>query len=55
MVTLEISVVETILISEPDDFQILVWCLADLNSFFSVIAALSNGVIQYAEEQGILS
>ena len=55
MVTLEIFAIESIFISEPGDFQILVWCLADLNSFFSVIAALSNGVIQYAEEQGILS
>ncbi len=55
MVTLEIFAIESILISEPDDFQILVWCLADLNSFFSVIAALSSGVIQYAEEQGILN
>ncbi len=55
MGTLEIFVSERVLVSEPGDLQILVWCLADLNSFFSVIAALSSGVIYYAEEQGILN
>lgn len=53
--TLVLFVADEITVIEPAVFQIIMWEAADLRALFSVVAALASGVVQYAEERGILN
>ena len=55
MTTLAIFVFDEVAVSELIDFKIIIFEAADLHSLFSVVAALASGVVQYAEERGILN
>lgn len=55
MIVIEIFVSDEISVSESDIFQIIIVELADLRSLFSVVAALASGIVQYAEERGLLN
>ena len=55
MKVLEITVFENVVVVEPPITRVLIWNIADLMSLFSVIGALSKGVVEYADAKGLLS
>ena len=55
MKVLEITVFENVAVVEPSITRVLVWNIADLMSLFSVIGALSKGVVEYADAKGLLN